>query len=83
MGEAHMVTIGTGRDDPRQWVQAAYLILDGMDSTGRQGKLPSRAEIAVRAGVREMTVQRAYRELTGMGLICHVPGLGYYGAGGK
>jgi hypothetical protein len=27
-----MVTIGTGRDDPRRWVEAAYVILDAVAS---------------------------------------------------
>jgi len=32
-------TVGNGRDDPRQWVKAAYLLLDATE-TGPQGKLP-------------------------------------------
>lgn len=70
-----MVTLGTGRDDPRGWVKAAYLILDAMESGD---KLPSRSEIAGKLGIHEMTVRRAYREMAGNGFIRMVPGHGYY-----
>ncbi len=45
-----MVTIGIGRDDPRRWVQAAYLLLDTAEGgeTGPQGKLPTRSELAAK-----------------------------------
>jgi DNA-binding GntR family transcriptional regulator len=75
-----MVTIGTGRDDPRRWVQAAYLLLDTAEGgeTGPQGKLPARAEIAAKLGVQKDTVTRAYRDLTARGVIHLVPGCGYF-----
>ena len=63
-----MVTIGTGRDDPRAWVQAAYLLLGAMQDgqTGPCGKLPAGSQIAAKLGVHPMTVARAHRELTDM-----------------
>jgi DNA-binding GntR family transcriptional regulator len=75
-----MVTIGTGRDDPRVWVQAAYLLLGAMQEgrTGPQGKLPAGSEIAAKLGIQRKTVARAYRELTDMGIIYLVPGYGYF-----
>jgi DNA-binding GntR family transcriptional regulator len=78
MGHAHMVTIGAGRaDDPRQWVQAAYLLLDAIQD-GSVGKLPAQAEIAAEMGVHRATVSHAYRELAEMGIVYRVPGLGYF-----
>ncbi len=74
-----MVIIGTGQDDPRGWVQAAYLLLDAAEEAGPSGKLPSRSQIATKLGICEATVARAYRELTEMGIIYWVPGLGYFG----
>ena len=52
------MTIGTGRDDPRAWVQAAYLLLGTMQDgqTGPRGKLPAGSEIAAKLGVHPMTV---------------------------
>jgi DNA-binding GntR family transcriptional regulator len=75
-----MVTIGTGRDDPRAWVQAAYLLLGAMQDgqTGPRGKLPAGSEIAAQLGVHPMTVARAHRELTDMGIIYLVSGYGYF-----
>ena len=75
-----MVTIGTGRDDPRAWVQAAYLLLGAMQDgqTGSRGKLPAGPEIAAKLGVHPMTVARAHRELADMGIIYLVPGHGYF-----
>jgi DNA-binding GntR family transcriptional regulator len=76
-----MVMIGAGRaDDPRQWVQAAYLVLDAIEGggLGELGKLPTQAELAAEMGVNRVTVTRAYRELTDMGIVCLVPGLGYF-----
>ena len=70
-----MVTIGNGRDDPRQWVKAAYLLTDAMESDP-DGKPPSRSEIAAKLGVHQTTVARAYRELGARGIIRHVPGHG-------
>lgn len=80
-----MVMIGAGRaDDPRQWVQAAYLVLDAIKdgSLGELGKIPAQAEIAAEMGVRQATVSRAYRELADMGIVYRVPGLGYFAAAG-
>jgi DNA-binding transcriptional MocR family regulator len=67
-----MVTIGNGRDDPRQWVKAAYLLTDAMESDP-DGKHPSRSEIAAKLGIHEGTVARAYRELRALGIVRHVP----------
>jgi DNA-binding GntR family transcriptional regulator len=75
-----MVTIGTGRDDPRAWVQAAYLLLGAMQDgqTGPRGKLPAGPAIAAKLGVHRTTVARAYRELADMDIIYLVPGYGYF-----
>ena len=75
-----MVTIGTGRDDPRAWVQAAYLLLGAMQDgqTGPRGKPPAGSEIAAKLGIHPVTVARAHRELTDMGIIYLVPGYGYF-----
>ena len=75
-----MVTIGTGPDDPRQWVKAAYAVTDAIQrsQTGPHGKLPTRAALAHALGIHPQTVARAYRELASMGLIRHIPGHGYY-----
>jgi DNA-binding transcriptional MocR family regulator len=70
-----MMTIGNGRDDPRQWVKAAYLLMDAMDSDA-DGKPPARWEIAAKLGIHQATVGRAYRELRALGIIRHVPGHG-------
>jgi DNA-binding transcriptional regulator YhcF (GntR family) len=70
--------IGTGRDDPRKWVQAAYLVLDAADEAGAGGRLPSRAQIAGKLGVHEDTVGKAYRELVKMGVVSWFPGHGYF-----
>jgi hypothetical protein len=55
-----VVTIRTGRDDPRAWVRAAYAILDAV---GLCGKLPSHAQIAATSGVSRFTIGRAARPL--------------------
>ncbi len=73
-----MVSIGTGRGDPRAWVQAAYLIFDTIAEAGHDGKLPTHPQITAALGVSRFTAARACRELTGMGLIHLVPGHGYY-----
>jgi len=67
--------IGTGRDDPRRWVNAAYLLIDAMDSDP-DGKPPSKSEIAAKLGIHQTTVARAHRELRALGIIRHVPGHG-------
>jgi DNA-binding transcriptional regulator YhcF (GntR family) len=75
-----MVTIGIGPDDPRAWVRAGYLLLSEMESgqAGPQGKLSSRSQVAAKLGVHRTSVTRAYRELTDLGIIYLVPGLGYF-----
>ncbi|MGD0063497.1 MAG: winged helix-turn-helix domain-containing protein [Streptosporangiaceae bacterium] len=75
-----MVTIGIGRDDPRRWVKAAYLLIDMIESgeTGPQDKLPTRSEVAAKLSISEGTVARAYRELIDMGIIYRVDGHGYF-----
>lgn len=77
--------IGAGRaDDPRQWVQAAYLLLDAIrdGSLGELRKLPTQAEIAAEMGVHRATVSHAYWALADIGLVYRVPGLGYFAAAG-
>ena len=80
MGTADMVRIGTGRDDPRQWVKAAYTVTDAMQrgQIGPRGKLPARSELACTLGINQKTVARAYQELADMGIIYLVPGHGYF-----
>jgi DNA-binding GntR family transcriptional regulator len=75
-----MVTIGTGRDDPRQWVKVAYAVTDTIQAgqAGPHGKLPIRSELARTLGVHSQTVARAYRELADMGIIYLIPGHGYF-----
>ena len=70
--------VGTGRDDPRQWVKAAYLLIDAAE-TYPHVKLPPRAEVATKLGINQATVTRAYRELAALGIIREIPGLGYFG----
>jgi len=73
-----MVTIGTGRDDPRAWVRAAYALLDVAEQAGPGGKLPSHAQTAATLGVSRFTITRACQELTRLGLVRLIPGHGYY-----
>jgi DNA-binding transcriptional regulator YhcF (GntR family) len=75
-----MVTIGIGRDDPRQWVKAAYAVTDAIQGgrTGPYGKLTTRSELARALGVHPQTVARAYKELADLGIIYLVPGHGYF-----
>jgi len=40
------VSIGTGRTDPRPWVQAAYLLADAAQAASPGDKLPTQAQIA-------------------------------------
>jgi DNA-binding transcriptional regulator YhcF (GntR family) len=77
-----VVTIGTGRDDPRAWVRAAYAILDAADAAGHGGKLPSHAQLAAALGVSRFTIGRACHELSRLGLVRLIPGHGYYPAAG-
>jgi DNA-binding GntR family transcriptional regulator len=76
------MTIGLGRDDPRQWVQAAYTVTDAIEGgqTGPGGKLPTRSELARTLGISQETAARAYRELADLGIACLVPGHGYFPA---
>jgi DNA-binding FadR family transcriptional regulator len=73
-----MVTIGTGRDDPRAWVRAAYLILDAAETTSPGNKLPSQIQITATLGISRFTVRRACQQLARMGLVHLIPGHGYY-----
>jgi DNA-binding GntR family transcriptional regulator len=73
-----MVTLGTGRDDPRGWVRAAYAVLDVIERTSPRDKLPTLAQIAADAGVSRPTAGKACRELARRGLVCRIPGHGYY-----
>jgi len=77
--------IGAGRaDDPRQWVRAAYLLLDAIEGggLGELGKLPTQAEMAEEMCVKRATVTRACQELADMGIVYLVPGLGYFATAG-
>jgi DNA-binding FadR family transcriptional regulator len=73
-----MVTIGTGRTDPRAWVRAAYLLLDAAGQAEPGGKLPSQAQVTAQLGVSTFTVRHACQELARLGLARLVPGHGYY-----
>jgi DNA-binding GntR family transcriptional regulator len=73
-----MVTIGTGRDDPRVWVRAAYTILDAAEQASPGNKLPTNAQVAETLGVSRFTAGRAYHELARMHLVHLIPGLGYF-----
>jgi DNA-binding GntR family transcriptional regulator len=73
-----MVTIGTGRDDPRAWVRAAYTILDAAEQASPGDKLPTNAQIADTLGISRYTAGHAYQELARMGLIYLIPGHGYF-----
>jgi DNA-binding GntR family transcriptional regulator len=66
-----MATIGTGRDDQRRWVKAAYHLTDAIErgETGPQGQLPTSAEVSAKLGISAVTMARAYRELIDMGII--------------
>jgi DNA-binding GntR family transcriptional regulator len=77
-----MVTIGTGPDDPRAWVRAAYLILDAAEGGGPGDTLLSHVQIAATLGISRFTAGRACRELARMGLVRLVPGYGYFPVGG-
>ncbi len=78
LGTDHMVIIGTGRADPRPWVQAAYLLADAAQAADPGDKLPTQAQITAALGISEATTRRACRELTRLGLLRLVPGHGYY-----
>lgn len=53
------VTIGTGPDDPRAWVRAAYAIFDAARRVDSGDKLPAQAEIARTLGVSLFTARHA------------------------
>jgi GntR family transcriptional regulator len=80
MGTAYVVIIGLGRNDPRLWVRAAYVVLDAMESgeTGPRNPVPRKAELTGKLGISANTARRALRELAEMGLIHQVPGHGYF-----
>jgi DNA-binding IclR family transcriptional regulator len=73
-----MVTLGTGRNDPRGWVRAAYSVLDVVEQAGPRDKLPTLAQIAAASSVSRPTAARACQELARLGLVCLIPGHGYY-----
>jgi DNA-binding GntR family transcriptional regulator len=75
-----MVTVGTGRDDPRVWVRAAYAILDAVGQASPGDKLPTQKQLAATLGISRSTAGHAYRELIRMRLVHLIPGLGYYPA---
>jgi hypothetical protein len=52
-----MVTIGTGRDDPRGWVRAAYAVLDVIEQAGPRDKLPTHPR-ADRRDIRRVPAHR-------------------------
>ena len=72
------MTIGTGPDDPRAWVRAAYAIFDAARRVDSGDKLPAQAEIARTLGVSLFTARHACQELARMHLVHLVPGHGYY-----
>jgi DNA-binding transcriptional regulator YhcF (GntR family) len=72
------VTIGTGPDDPRAWVQAVHAILDAARQVDPGDKLPTQVQIAGALGVSLFTARHAYQELARMRLVHLVPGHGYY-----
>jgi DNA-binding GntR family transcriptional regulator len=87
MGTAHVVIVGLGRNDPRRWVKAAYVVLDMIESgkTGSRNPVPSKAELTGKLRMSANTAGRALRELAEMGTIYQVPGYGYFPShrGGK
>jgi len=73
-----MVTIGTGPDDPRAWVRAAYKLIEAAEAAAPCDKLPAQAQITAELGISEDTARHACRELARLGIIRYVPGHGYY-----
>jgi DNA-binding GntR family transcriptional regulator len=69
-----MVKLGTGRADPRPWVQAAYLLADAAEVAAPGDRLPTQTQITATLGICPDTARRASRELTRLGLIRYVPG---------
>lgn len=78
MGTAQMVIIGLGRNDPRLWVKAAYVVLDAIESeeTGPRNPGPSKAKLTGKLRISANTAGRALRELAEMGIIYHLSGPG-------
>ena len=54
-----MVTLGTGRADPRAWVRVAYLLADAAEQTTPGDKLPTHSELTTRLGISPDTATRA------------------------
>ena len=77
-----MVTIGTGRTDPRDWVRAAYLILDAAGRAGPGDKVLSQTQITAQLGISTFTARHASQELARLGLVRLVPCHGYYSGKG-
>jgi DNA-binding FadR family transcriptional regulator len=73
-----VVSIGVGPADPRDWVRAAYKLIEAAEAAAPGDKLPAQAQITAELGISEDTVRRACRELVRLGLIRLVPGHGYY-----
>jgi DNA-binding transcriptional regulator YhcF (GntR family) len=73
-----MVTLGTGRDDPRAWVRAAYLLADAAGQAAPGAKLPTQSELTTRLGISPDTATRACQELARLGIVHLVAGHGYY-----
>ena len=78
-----MVTLGTGRGDPRAWVRAAYLLADAAEQTTPGAKLPTQSELTARLGISPDTATRACQELARLGLIHLIPGRGYHTGNGE
>jgi len=66
--------------DPRAWVRVARVVLGRIASgeLGAGGPAPVRGSLAASLGVSNTTVDRAYRRLAEQGVLCRVPGMGYY-----
>jgi DNA-binding transcriptional regulator YhcF (GntR family) len=72
-----MVTIGTGRADPRAWVRAC-LLADTAEQAAPGAKLPTQAQLTAKLGISPDTASRACQELGRLGIVHLVPGHGYY-----
>jgi DNA-binding transcriptional regulator YhcF (GntR family) len=77
-----VVTLGTGRADPRAWVRTAYLLADAAGQSAPGDKLPTQPELTARLGISPETATRACQELSRLGLIHLIPGRGYYAGHG-
>jgi len=76
------VIIGTGRDDPRKWVAAAYMILDTIErgETGEYGVIPPRSAYTRQLDSHHHAVTLAHRELVRLGIIRRIANR-YYATG--